>query len=71
MKLRHAIEFKWPKFIDSRISKLTEEEKEKFGSIALVWGGGVLAATVVYLVGYNRGMKKAIDSRGIYIIKGE
>lgn len=71
MKLRHAIEFKLPKFIDSRISKLSEEEKEKFGSLVMVWGGGLLAMTVVYLTGYNRGIKKAIDNRGIYIIKGE
>lgn len=71
MKLRHAIEFKLPKFLDSRINKLSEEEKKKFGNLALLCGGGALSLTVIYLIGYNRGMKRAIDNRGIYIIKGE
>jgi hypothetical protein len=69
MRLKHAIEFKLPKFLDSRISKLTEEEKEKFGTIAATVGIGLLSLTVIYLTGYNRGIKKSIDNRGIYIIK--
>lgn len=69
MRLKHAIEFKLPKFLDSRISKLSEEEKEKFATLAAVWGVGILSITVVYLTGYNRGIKKSIDNRGIYIIK--
>jgi hypothetical protein len=69
MKLEHAIKFKFPKFLDSRINKLTPEEKEKFGTIAATVGIGLLGLTVIYLTGYNRGIKKSIDNRGIYIIK--
>ncbi len=69
VKLRHAIEFKLPKFLDTRISKLTEEEKEKIGNLALICGGGLLVVSVIYLTGYNKGIKRAIDNRGIYIIK--
>lgn len=69
MKLTHNVEFKLPKFLQSRINKLTDEEKEKFANLAAVWGIGILSVTVIYLTGYNRGIKKSIDNRGIYIIK--
>lgn len=69
MKIEHAIKFKLPKWLDNRINKLTPEEKEKFGTIAATVGIGLLGLTVIYLTGYNRGIKKSIDNRGIYIIK--
>jgi hypothetical protein len=68
-KLKHDVSLKLPKFLGNQLDKLTEEEKEKFGNIALLCGGGLLAISVIYLTGYNKGIRKAIDNRGIYIIK--
>lgn len=70
LKMKHQIEIKLPKFLDPMFENLTPEEKKKFGRVALMCGTVALGVSVVYLTGYNRGMKKAINSRGIYIIKG-
>jgi hypothetical protein len=69
--MKHQIEFKLglPKFLDGMFDKFTAEEKVKFGRVAMVGGSVLLGVTVIYLTGYNRGIKKAIDTRGIYIIK--
>lgn len=69
-KMRHQIELKLPKFLDPMFDNLTPEEKKKFGTVALTCGAAALGVTVVYLIGYNRGIRKAIDNRGIYIVKG-
>jgi hypothetical protein len=69
-KMRHQIELKLPKFLDPMFDNLTPEEKKKFGTVALTCGAAALGITVVYLTGYNRGIRKAIDNRGIYIVKG-
>lgn len=69
-KMRHQVEFKLPKFLDPMFDNLTPEEKKKFGTVALGCGAAALGVTVVYLIGYNRGIRKAIDNRGIYIVKG-
>jgi hypothetical protein len=69
MALKHIVQIKMPKFLDGMFDKYTDEEKAKIRKLAMVCGSVALGVTVVYLSGYNRGMKKAIDSRGIYIIK--
>lgn len=69
-KMKHQIELKLPKFLDPMFDNFTPEERKKFGTAALACGSAALGITVVYLIGYNRGIRKAIDSRGIYIVKG-
>jgi hypothetical protein len=73
LRMRHEVEIKVPKFLNPLFENLTPEEKKKFGRVALMGGSVVLGATVIYLTGYNRGMKKAISSnnnRGVYIVRG-
>lgn len=70
MALKHIVQFKMPKFLDGMFDKYTDEEKVKIRKLASICGGVGLGATVIYLWGYNRGIKRAIDTRGIYIIKG-
>lgn len=69
-KMKHEIQIKLPKFLDPMFDNFTPEERKKFGTVALIGGAVVLGVTVVYLTGYNRGIRKAIDNRGIYIVKG-
>lgn len=68
--MKHEITLKLPKFLDPMFDKFSPEEKVKFGKAAMAGGSVILGLAVIYLWGYNRGIKKSIDSRGIYIIKG-
>lgn len=68
-EMKHTVELKLPNFLNGMFDKLSPEEKVKFGKVALVGGAALLGITVVYLTGYNRGIKKVIENRGVYIIK--
>lgn len=67
--MKHIIEFRMPKFLESRLPKLSNEEKTKANAFVKTYGPLVLGVSVVYLVGYNRGLKKAVSNRGVYIIQ--
>lgn len=69
--MKHIVELKLPNFLNGWIDKFTPEEKVKFGKAAMVGGTVLLGITVVYLTGYNRGIRKAMDNRGVYLIQSK
>lgn len=68
--IKHNVHLKMPKFFDITGPELTPEEKKELKRTAIIGGGLAAATAIVYLVGYNRGLRKATSGRSnVYVIK--